>query len=190
MTMQFPAPLTPPEVDLQDFAFMPLDVLRLRDSELAGTPDAEVFRCSVLSWCISWHQIPAASLPDDDVQLARLLGFGRDIKGWKKIRAAGGLRGWIECADGRLYHPVVAEKAIEAWNGKLMQRWRTEISRIKKHAQRHKIDLPVPDFETWLSQGCPQGQPLPVPKDTPKDSGQCPKEVSEEKGSKGQGEGQ
>ncbi len=187
---ELPAPMIAPEIDLQDFAFMPLDVLRLRDSELAGAPNAEVFRCSVLSWCVSWHQIPAASLPDDDTQLARLLGFGRDTKGWKKIREAGGLHGWVRCVDGRLYHPVVAEKAVEAWNAKLAQRWRSEVSRIKKHCQRHKVTVNVPDFESWLSQGCPQGQPLPVPEDKPtEDSGQGG-DVPKENHSKGQGEGQ
>lgn len=126
MTTTLPAPLVPAEVDLRDFAFMPLDVLRLRDSELSATPDAEVFRCAVLSWCISWHQIPAASLPDDDVSLSRLLGFGRDLKGWKKVRASGGLRGWVKCSDGRLYHPVVAEKANDAWREKTEYRARKE----------------------------------------------------------------
>jgi len=178
-----PAPLVAADVDLRDFAFLPLDVLRLRDSELASAPDAEVFRCAVLSWCAAWHQMPAASLPDDDVSLARLLGYGRDIKGWKKIRAAGGMRGWVKCSDGRLYHPVVAEKARDAWRGKLQQRWRTEAARVKKHNQRHRLDgaaaVQVPEFDEWMSLGCPQGQPLHVPSTVPGETA-----------SKGQGEGQ
>ena len=193
-TEQLPAPMVPAEVDLRDFAFMPLDVLRLRDSDLASVEDAEVFRCAVLSWCVSWHQTPAGSLPDDDVLLARLLGFGRDIKGWRRVRAAGGMRGWVLCSDGRLYHPVVAEKARDAWVGKMAQRWRTECARIKKHNQRHKLEgdaaVQFPDFDVWMSQGCPQGQPLHVPgtkADGPK--GQGPS-VPRETASKGQGEGQ
>ena len=108
-----PAPPVPPECDLQELQWMPLDVRRLRDSDLSGQ-DAEVFRVAVLSWCASLHQVPAASLPDDDAALARLLGFGRDVRGWQKVRAAGGLRGWKLHADGRLYHAVVAAKALEA----------------------------------------------------------------------------
>lgn len=131
-------PLVAIDVDLRDFAYMPLDVLRLRDSELASTPDAEVFRCNILSWCVSWHQVPAASLPDDDVTLARLLGFGRDVKGWKKVRANDGLRGWIKCSDGRLYHPVVAEKARESWISKLNHRARTESARKAREEARQK----------------------------------------------------
>ncbi len=130
-----PAPLTAPGTDLRDFGFMPLDVVRLRDSDLASAPDA-VFRVAVLLWCIAWHQVPAASLPDDDAVIARMLGFGRDLKGWKRIREAGGLRGWVLCSDGRLYHPVVAQKANEAWQAKRAQRSRTEAARAAREAQR------------------------------------------------------
>lgn len=115
---ELPSPLTPAGCDLRDFPFMPLDVMRLRDSDLAAVPDAEVFRGAVLAWCASWHQIPAASLPDDDAAIARLVGMGRDVKGWRKLRDAGALRRFVKCADGRLYHPVVAEKANEAWQRK------------------------------------------------------------------------
>ncbi len=125
MSGTLPDPMVDADADLRDFQFMPLDVLRLRDSDLASVENPEVFRCAVLSWCVSWHQIPAASLPNDDAALARLLGFGRDIKGWRKVRAAGGMRGWEACTDGRLYHPVVAEKALEAWAKKCAQRGRT-----------------------------------------------------------------
>jgi hypothetical protein len=115
---------------------MPLDVVRLRDSDLAAIKDAEVFRAAVLSWCAAWHQTPAGSLPDDDAVLARLLGYGRDIKGWMKLRLAGALRGYVKCSDGRLYHPVVAEKAVEAWERKCAQRNRTEAARRERERQR------------------------------------------------------
>lgn len=114
MAEVLPEPLVPVDTDLRDFPYMPLDVVRLRDSGLSAAPDGEVFRACVLSWCVSWHQVPAASLPDDDADLAWLLGYGRDVRGWKKLRSTGALRGWIKCSDGRLYHPTVAEKALEA----------------------------------------------------------------------------
>lgn len=133
------SPLTQPETDLRDFTFMPLDVVRLRDSDLASIDDAEVRWVNLISWCASWHQVPAASLPDDDAALARLLGFGRDLKGWKRIRAAGGLRGWLQCSDGRLYHPVVAEKANEAWQAKLARKARTEAARKAAEEKRQRL---------------------------------------------------
>lgn len=170
---------------------MPLDVVRLRDSDLAATETAEAFRAAVMLWCASWHQLPAASLPDDDRVLANLAGYGRVVKEWQKERE-GALRGWVKCTDNRLYHPVVAEKAVEAWRGKLERQWRTECARIKKFGQRHSIELPVPEFDAWIKAGRPQGHPLLVPEDmpplSPGQGGVRPDSVPRESASKGQGE--
>jgi hypothetical protein len=188
MNEQRPDPLVPAEVDLRDFAFMPLDVGRLRDSDLASEETPEACWAAVLLWCAAWHQVPAGSIPDSDDWQAKHAGYksqGRIAPGWRKVRT-GALRGWVACSDGRLYHPVIAEKAIDAWRSKLKQRWFTECGRIKKHNQRHSMSLPLPEFEAWLSLGCPQGQPLPVPGDIPPTSPGSPGETH----SKGQGEGQ
>ena len=186
-------PLVPIEVDLRDFAFMPLDVVRLRDSDLVTKSTGDQFRCAVMLWCASWHQVPAASLPDDDDVLAQLAGFGRVVKEWRKVRA-GSLRGWILCDDGRLYHPVVAEKALDAWKAKQRQRWSTAMAALKKYCQRHAAPYqPIP-FEDWLDAGCPEGQALYVPgtspgmsrghePDVPGTTPQCPLLIQ----SKGQG---
>lgn len=121
---ELPAPLTPPECDLRDFPFMQLDVLRLRDSDIAAVEDPEAFRAAVLAWCAAWHQVPAASLPNDEASLCRLLGYGRDMKTFRRARDGGALRGFVLCSDNRLYHRVVAEKANEAWSQKERQRER------------------------------------------------------------------
>ena len=46
-----PDPLVPAEVDLRDFAFMPLHVVRLRDSGLTAKASGDEFRAAVLLWC-------------------------------------------------------------------------------------------------------------------------------------------
>lgn len=114
-------PLTPATCDLSDFDFMPLDVRRLRDSELASYETPEACWAAVLLWGAAWHEVPAASLPDDDRVLAQKAGYGRHVPAWKKVRE-GALRGFVKCDDGRLYHPVVAEKALEALLEKLAYR--------------------------------------------------------------------
>lgn len=111
-------PPVPAELDLRDFAFMPLDVIRLRDSDLIAVASAEGFRAAVMLWCAAWHQVPASSLPNDDRMLSRLAGYGNGIKSWLSIKSEA-LRGFVECADGRLYHGTIAEKALEGWIGKL-----------------------------------------------------------------------
>src|SRR5690242_8109893 len=136
MMNSLPAPLVPVECDLRDFAFMPLDVQRLRDSDLAGLETPEACWAAVLLWCAAWHQMPAASLPDDDRLLAKFAGYQGALEKWQMVKS-GALRGWVKCSDGRLYHPVVAEKAKESWRSKLERMWRTEVARIKKANQRH-----------------------------------------------------
>jgi hypothetical protein len=137
------APFISAEVDLRDYSFMPLDVVRLRDSDLAALSTGDEFRAAVLLWCASWHQVPAASLPNDDRLLSRLAGFGRDVDGWLLVRS-GALRGFLECSDGRLYHPVIADKAIEAWEKKKRDGLRTAnatAARLRKlHAEKERYD--------------------------------------------------
>lgn len=130
-----PPPLVPPEVDLRDFKFMALDVVKLRDSALVIKATGDEFRAAVLLWCASWHQVPAASLPDEDDELAHLCGYTRAPKEWAQIKT-GALRGWVKCSDGRLYHPTVAGKANEAWKAKLEQRERTKAAREKRADNR------------------------------------------------------
>lgn len=169
-----PEPMTPADCDLQDFSFMPLHVARLRDSDLASEVEPEAAWYAVLLWAASWHQLPAASLPDNDAVLTKLVGLGRDLKTFRKHRD-GALRGFVKCADGRLYHPVVAEQAMIAWNGKLEQRWRTECARIKKHNQRAGTSLPTPTLEQFLSGSCPEHVPEDTGGNVPRDTAKRPK---------------
>ncbi|MES2030866.1 MAG: DUF1376 domain-containing protein [Pseudomonadota bacterium] len=138
-------PLTPPDLDLRDFDWMPLQVVRLRDSGIVVVASAEAFRAAVLLWCAAWHQVPAASLPNDEKMLCSLAGFGRDLKSWRPI-AADALHGFIECNDGRLYHPVIAEKAIESGTKKRKQGKQTaaateaaRLARIARDAERDAV---------------------------------------------------
>lgn len=123
-----PEPLTHPECDLRDFQYMPFDVRRVRDSETAVLLNGEEFRAAFLLWCAAWHQVPAGSLPKDDRLLATLAGVGGSTRKWSAVRK-GALRGFIECRDGRLYHPVVCEKVIQAVAKRSEQRSKTTAAR-------------------------------------------------------------
>jgi hypothetical protein len=149
MSDVLPDPPVPLDCDLRDWPAMLLDVARLRDSAVAGLESPEAFRAAVLSWATAWHQVPASSLPDDAPQLARMLGYGRDVTGFRKAWDDGGSSGWVKCSDGRLYHRVVAEKALEAWGKKTARRsatkkaaaarWQSsDASRIEKPCVAHK----------------------------------------------------
>lgn len=107
-------PLVPAEVDLRDFEFQPMQVQRILTSEtwILGSGDERA--AAITLWMQSWHQVPAGSLPDNDKMLDHLSMSKR----WKQVKDHA-LRGWLTCSDGRLYHPVVCEKALEAWIEKL-----------------------------------------------------------------------
>lgn len=115
---------------------MPLDVLRLRDSDLMALATGDEFKAAVSLWCVAWHQVPAGSLPDDDRLLARFSGAG---PAWRKLRE-GALRGFVKCSDGRLYHSTIAEKAREAWASKQAQRARTAAATAAREQRRRELE--------------------------------------------------
>jgi hypothetical protein len=121
-------PLTPPDCDLRDYPWMPIDCTRLLTSEtwMLGTSDQKVAAFTL--WAKSWHQVPAGSLPNNDRMLAAMSEAGGR---WNRVRDHA-LRGWVLCSDGRLYHPVVCEKARESWDRKLAQKARTAAARLAK----------------------------------------------------------
>ncbi len=142
-----PDPLVPANCDLRDFQFMPMDIMRLFNSEFHALSSDSEWRAGVTLWMKSYHQVPAASIPDDDVMLARLAELGRDVESWKEIKEKS-LRGWIKCSDGRLYHPVVAEKALEAWIEKLLN----SLSGATGNAKRWDIEIDTGEIEENLAE--------------------------------------
>ena len=201
--MNAPAPLTPPESDLTGYNFMPLDVVRFAQSDLVSFAPPEAIVAAILLWGASWHQRPAGSLTNDDRALANLAGYGRAVGEWLKVRDDA-LRGFVLCSDGRLYHPVVAEKVREAWLGRLKQRWRTYCSAVRMHNSRNGDDdqRTAPSFEDWLEHGRPDKvasaakamhqRALPLDEGAQHDAPlrATPGDVARISGSKGKGEGQ
>lgn len=135
-----------PEADLRDFPWLPLDHRRLTRSDLMWSVTADEFRAAVALWCEAWQQVPAGSLPDDDRVLAGLAGCGRGaaaIAEWQTLRA-GALRGFVKATDGRLYHLVLVEKAVDAW-----QRKQGAAAEKRAHAEKMK---------RWREQKAKAGQ--------------------------------
>lgn len=134
-----PNPLTPADCDLTGYRWMPLDVIRVIDSDTFGISTGDEFKTAFRLWAKCWQQVPAASLPDDDRVLAHLAGLSENLPKWKKVRAVA-LRGFVKCSDGRLYHPVIAEKAIEAMGKREqhVEREENEQSRQQRYRARRK----------------------------------------------------
>lgn len=122
MTEAVIAPLTPPECDISDWPAMMLDVARLQKSRAwlicKSKPHLAFYMFNL--WMEAWQDVPAASLENDDEVLADKARC-RDVQHWLEIKTDV-LRGFVVCSDGRLYHEVIAIKALEAWVKKLGSR--------------------------------------------------------------------
>jgi len=112
---------------------MSIDVTRLFGSSFNAQASASPIAWMVghKLWYRSWHQVPAASLPDDEGELCHLAELGFDLKTFRKVRAAA-MRGWVKADDGRLYHPVIAEMALISWLEKLLQRLKSGLGNAKR----------------------------------------------------------
>lgn len=138
------APLVPADVDLRDFAFTPVEFDRLFKSETwLLSNDAEKVAAITL-WGRAWSQVPAGSLPNDDRLLAHLSGTGPR---WKRLKPMA-LRNWRQATDGRLYHPVVCEKVLEAWLEKLA----TRLSSGAGNAKRWNIEFDPAPIEAAIAE--------------------------------------
>ena len=129
-----PEPMTPADCNLRGLPFMPLQVVQLLDSDLFIKSTGDEFKAAVARWCKSWNQIPGGSLPDDD-QILEALSCS---KAWKKVKPMA-MRGWVKCSDGRLYHPVVAQNAMQAWGGREDHREVTENKKSRQQRWRERV---------------------------------------------------
>jgi hypothetical protein len=156
-----PAPPVPDDVDLRHYRTMPLDVVALRGSELISDETPEACWAALRVWAAAWHQVPAASIPDNEQWIAQQAGYvvrGRlDVDGWAEVRRAV-MRHWTRCADGRLYHATLAEHAISAWNSARAFRYERMRDRMRKMnkalIERGEPPMTIPGKAEWYARGC------------------------------------
>lgn len=132
-----PEAMTPADCDLRGYDFMPLFGHNLFSSSLyTESTDAE-FRAAMRLWWSAWNQVPAASLPASDQALATLADYGRDLKGWAKVKERA-LQGFVLCSDGRLYHRFLAPEAVDAYERRLkaMRKRDEDRKRLKEWRER------------------------------------------------------
>lgn len=153
MSEALPEPMVPAECDCAGLPFMPLEHARLTSSDFTGLTTGDEFKAGVILWCASWSQRPAASLPDDDRILARLSGYS--LSEWKGLREMA-LHNWVKCSDGRLYHPVIADLAVRAFEKRLHQSARATSRWAKEKARTAGAKPPVSPAVPTASEDCAQ----------------------------------
>lgn len=143
MTDNLPAliePLVPADCDIRGFPFMPLETQRLISSDLVAISTGDEFKAAVILWAQSWAQVPAGSLPSDERVLARLSGY--PLATWREVSGIA-LHGWIKCADGRLYHPLIADLVHQAAARSRSQSKRVESRWAKYRAAKNGEKCPL-----------------------------------------------
>lgn len=146
---------------IADQDWVPLYFHRVLGSDLtaeacaAGVEGRAAGFTAFLLWCESIKQDPGGTLPDNDIALARLAGFGADLAAWRKVRVAA-LHGWTAThvdgddtrAQNRLAHRTIAELALFAFNRKHGRKLGREAARVsnvkwKVRAQLEKMKRPA-----------------------------------------------
>jgi hypothetical protein len=151
---------------------MPLYGHHLFGSEFEAAVSDFGWRTGVTLWWAAWNQVPAASLPNDDIAITKLALLGRDVRAFRKIKAEA-LRGFVLCDDGRLYHDKLSVWALEAWARRVKER-----NRKAKWREAKDRDGDVPRTGTGRGQERGQDRSVDVPED-----GTSPLKGSEVKGS-------
>lgn len=105
---------------------------------------------AVILWAECYRQDPAGTLPDDDVELAQLAGFGADVVGWTAVRDRV-LHGWkpTHCEDAtegvtRLGHPLIAEIATRSYHrkaGKAAGREAAQSAMVKTRVRKQLVKI-------------------------------------------------
>ncbi len=140
MTELPPPPPVPPDLDLRSYPWFSLPVAEVTKGRwwLTATPSARGVMLTLL--CEAWHQIPAASLPNDR-------------RSWTKLGQVPSKTGrlmaeimseWVLCSDGRLYHPMLAKIAAITLETSNSKAHRTQAARAQRAANR----APVTDDKT------------------------------------------
>lgn len=129
-----PEPFVPADADLRGYEYMPLYGERLRTSDHNSGCTDEAFRASINIWWSAWQQVPAASLPTNEVVLCKLADLGRDMKAWNRVREHA-MRNFVLCRDGRYYHTFLAPLACAAWAERVKYRARAKLGGAARAAK-------------------------------------------------------
>lgn len=151
---------------LSNHDWVPLYVNRLLTSDFIAYAVAEDRRADIgtalILWAESFKQDPAGTLPDDDVQLAQIARFGRDIEGWRAVRS-GALHGWAQvhipdAEDGdpvRLGHSVIAGIVSDMHKrkaGRDQARENNRLSQLRSRVRAKLVALKYPKHITSNDQ--------------------------------------
>lgn len=152
-----PDALVPADLDVRSIPGFILDVEKMENSEILAMSTGDQFKAAFRLWCKAWKQVPAGSLPNNELVLASWSGAGPR---WPKVRDMA-LHGFIACSDGRLYHPVLCADATRA--AKARQQRKDAIDARWKKTGKAPERTPEPTGDDTAVKRDPYHTPSPTP---------------------------
>lgn len=151
---ELPEPPYPSDAKARGWRFE-IDTERLFASSTWKRAQDDIRNYLLRLWVESWAQIPAGSLPDDDGDIAAIVGM--PVVAFQTHREAL-MRGWQRCSDGRLYHAVIGEQVIALYEKRRVDRER------KAEWVKNKQELKTPSrVIPQESNGIQTPEPEPEP---------------------------
>lgn len=126
-----PAPLVQEGCDLRGLPEIPLDIQWFQQVFLPVHAATNTVYPAMRLWLAAWQQCPAGSLPNDDALLSAMAGYQRAGKSFQKAKTHL-LQGWVLCSDDRWYHPVLAEKILQAASVKTQRSRSAQVAAISR----------------------------------------------------------
>jgi hypothetical protein len=134
-----------------------LDHERIRQSDTWVLATLELRPWLLMLWMVAWEQTPCGSLPDDDELISARIGMPLEqFITHKRVL----LRKWEKAEDGRLYHPVLVQRALEM----IEKRHKDTVRRGKSRAGTRQSHAGVPR-DAIVTGGDFDGDTGSVPRD-------------------------
>ena len=149
-----PRPPVPTDLDLSGTPSIMVDIARMMKSRtwLRFKRRPELILPTLSLYFRAFHETPAGSVEDDDDVLFDAAGCPVN---WPNLKPTV-MAGWTLCGDGRWYHAVVVEKALERHAGVIAYAFKLAEDRRRQAAHRAGDKSSVPlSFAPWLAREYP-----------------------------------
>lgn len=130
-----PAPPYAATANMRKFDSLMMNVKTVTSGELALSSPLPVFKAVILLQMEAWQQLPAGSLPNDDLALSRLSSLGPEWPQYKRQC----MRGWYLANDNRLYSDDMTQRVLNGLRLQEKEGEEREKERVKKELGRRKI---------------------------------------------------
>jgi hypothetical protein len=151
----------PPEIKARGWGF-DIDVERIEASETWALAGPELRPWLLMTWITAWRSQPVGTMPAAPRVFAARIGMP-----WVPFQDAAEvlMRGWVQHADGLLYHPVITERVLAMSEKRLKDSVRVATWRARNAQPRYTLqtgDTDVTDTDATRDQHV-STTPLPLP---------------------------